>query len=336
MIDPLERWAQYGEKPDYAGLLTYGGAPYTQDPAELAGVDVAIVGAPFDDLVSDRPGTRFGPRAIRAASCPPGPHLEAGVDGFADLKLVDYGDAPVIPADAERSHRAIEQTVGEVLDAGAIPLVLGGDHSIAEATMRAVATRRGPVGLIHFDTHTDTGEEVFGATLSHGTLMRRVVDAGIVDPHRYVQIGLRGYWPGEKEFAWQRSAGITSLFAHDVMHRGIGAVVSDALAAVGSGPVYISVDVDVLDPAFAPGTGTPEPGGLSSRELLWAVRTLASQVDVVGADVVEVLPTLIGSADITALVGDRIVRETLTGVALRRRGLAHNADGAERGVARPM
>jgi agmatinase len=113
-------------------------------------------------------------------------------------------------------------------------------------------------------------------------------------------------------------------------------VVSDALAAVGSGPVYISVDVDVLDPAFAPGTGTPEPGGLSSRELLWAVRTLASQVDVVGADVVEVLPTLIGSADITALVGDRIVRETLTGVAVRRRGLAHDADGAERGVARPM
>jgi agmatinase len=199
-----------------------------------------------------------------------------------------------------------------------------------------VSAVHGPVGLIHFDTHTDTGEEVFGATLSHGTLMRRVVDAGVVDPRRYVQIGLRGYWPGEKEFAWQRSVGITSLFAHDVMHRGIGAVVTDALAAVGSGPVYMSVDVDVLDPAFAPGTGTPEPGGLSSRELLWAVRTLASQVDVVGADVVEVLPTLVGSADITALVGDRIVRETLTGIALRRRGLAHHADGAEPGVARPM
>ena len=297
---------------------------------------MAIVGAPFDDLVSDRPGTRFAPRAIRAASCPPGPHLEAGVDAFAELRVVDYGDAPVVPAQPEVAHAAIESTVAEVLRAGALPVILGGDHSITEPCLRAVSAVHGLVGLIHFDTHTDTGEEVFGATLSHGTLMRRVVDAGIVDPHRYVQIGLRGYWPGEKEFAWQRSAGITSLFAHDVMHRGIGAVVEEALAAVGSGPVYISVDVDVLDPAFAPGTGTPEPGGLSSRELLWAVRTLASQVDVVGADVVEVLPTLIGSSDITALVGDRIVRETLTGIVLRRRGLAHHADGAERGVARPM
>jgi agmatinase len=336
MIDPQERWRAYGEKPDYLGLPTFSGVPYTQDPAELEGADVAIVGAPFDDLVSDRPGTRFAPRAIRAASCPPGPHLEAGIDAIGELRVVDYGDAPVVPAQPEVAHAAIENTVGEVLRAGALPVILGGDHSITEPCLRAVSAVHGPVGLIHFDTHTDTGEEVFGATLSHGTLMRRVVDAGVVDPHRYVQIGLRGYWPGEKEFAWQRSAGITSLFAHDVMHRGIGAVVSDALAAVGPGPVYVSVDVDVLDPAFAPGTGTPEPGGLSSRELLWAVRTLASQVDVVGADVVEVLPTLVGSADITALVGDRIVRETLTGVALRRRGLAHDADGAERGVARPM
>jgi agmatinase len=149
--------------------------------------------------------------------------------------------------------------------------------------------------------------------------MYRLVEQGHVDPRRYVQIGLRGYWPGEKEFAWQAEQGITSLFAHDVMHRGIGAVVEEALSAVGEGPVYLSVDVDVLDPAFAPGTGTPEPGGLSSRELLWAVRTLASRVDVAGVDVVEVLPTLVGSADITSLVADRIVREALTGVAVRRR-----------------
>ena len=131
MIDPLERWRQYGEKPDYAGLLTYGGAPYTQDPAELAGFDVAIVGAPTDDLVSDRPGARFGPRAIRAASCPPGPHLESKVDAFEELKIVDFGDAAVLPADAARSHAAIEELVGHVLDAGLLPIVLGGDHSIA-------------------------------------------------------------------------------------------------------------------------------------------------------------------------------------------------------------
>jgi agmatinase len=319
MIDPQERWRAYGEKPDYLGLLTFSGVPYTQDPAELAGADVAILGAPFDDLVSDRPGTRFAPRSIRAAGCPPGPHLEAGVDAFADLRVVDYGDAPVVPAQPEVAHAAIEATVGEVLRAGALPVILGGDHSITEPCLRAVSAVHGPVGLLHFDTHADTGEEVFGATLSHGTVMRHVVEAGSVDPRRYAQIGLRGYWPGEKEFGWQAEQGITSLFAHDVMHRGIGAVVEEALAAAGDGPVYISVDVDVLDPAFAPGTGTPEPGGLSSRELLWAVRTLASRVDLVGFDVVEVLPTLVGSADITSLVADRVVREALTGVAVRRR-----------------
>ena len=131
MIDPLERWREYGEKPDYAGLLSFSGMPYTEDPTELEGADVVIVGAPTDDLVSDRPGTRFGPRAIRAASCPPGPHLEARLDGFAELRVIDYGDAPVLPADPARSHEAIEQTVGEVLEAGAIPIVLGGDHGIA-------------------------------------------------------------------------------------------------------------------------------------------------------------------------------------------------------------
>jgi agmatinase len=328
MIDPQERWRAYGEKPDYLGLLTFSGVPYTQDPAELAGADVAIVGAPFDDLVSDRPGARFAPRSIRAASCPPGPHLEAGVDAFAALRVVDYGDAPVVPARPEIAHAAIEATVGEVLRAGALPVTLGGDHSISEPCLRAVSAVHGPVGLLHFDTHTDTGEEVFGAWLSHGTIMRRVVDAGNVDPRRYVQIGLRGYWPGEDEFAWQAERGITSLFAHDVMQRGIGAVVEEALAAVGEGPVYMTVDVDVLDPAFAPGTGTPEPGGLSSRELLWAVRTLASRADVVGMDVVEVLPTLVGSADITSLVADRIVREALTGVAVRRRAAVSASPGS--------
>src|SRR6059058_758069 len=131
-IDPLSRWREHGEKPDYAGLLTFGGAPYTEDPAELAGVDVAVVGAPMDDLVSDRPGARFAPRAIRAASCPPGPHLEAGVDAFAALRVVDFGDAPVVPADPVRTHEAIRGLVGEVVDAGPLPVVLGGDHSITE------------------------------------------------------------------------------------------------------------------------------------------------------------------------------------------------------------
>ncbi len=318
MIDPLERWRQHGEKPDFAGPLSYGGAPLTQAPALLGGFDVAIVGAPTDDLVSDRPGARFGPRAIRAASCPPGPHLETGVDAFAELRIVDYGDAPVLPADAARTHEAIERTVREVVDAGVLPIILGGDHSIAEPDVRACA-RGGPVGLVHFDTHTDTATQVFGVEVSHGTPMYRLVRDGVVDPKRYVQIGLRGYWPGEPEFAWQREHGITALFMHDVRDRGIDAIVDETVGIVGDGPVFLTVDVDVLDPAFAPGTGTPEPGGMTSAELLRAVREVARRLDLVGADVVEVIPTMVGSADVTALVADRIVREILNGIALRRR-----------------
>jgi agmatinase len=321
MIDPLERWRALGlpDKPDYAGLLTFGGAPYTQDADELDGVDVAIVGAPTDDLVSDRPGTRFAPRAIRAASCPPGPHLEAGIDAFDELRIVDFGDAPVLPADPERTHAAIEALVGEVVDAGVIPIVLGGDHSVSEPNIRAVAARHGAVGLVHFDTHTDTGREVFSVERSHGTPMFRLVEQGHVDPTRYVQIGLRGYWPGPDEFAWQAERGITSIFMHDVRKQGIDAVVERALEIAGDRPTFLTVDVDVLDPAFAPGTGTPEPGGMSSGDLLRACRAVAGGVQLVGADVVEVLPTAIGSADVTALVAERVVREILTGLALSRR-----------------
>jgi agmatinase len=324
VIDPQERWARYGEKPDYAGRLTFSGLPYTEDPAELEGFDAAIVGAPMDDLVSDRPGARFAPRAIRAASCPPGPHLEAKVDAFSVLRVVDFGDAPVIPADPETSHAAIASSVAAVLAAGAVPVTLGGDHSITKPCIEACAAARGPVGVIHFDTHTDTGAEVFGVERSHGTFMKQLVDGGQVAGARYAQIGLRGYWPGETEFSWQAERGITSLFAHDVRDLGIREVVARALAAVGDGPVYLTVDVDVLDPAYIPGgTGTPEPGGLTASELLLAVRLVAAAVDLVGFDVVEVIPTGVGSADSAALVAERVVREGLTGLAFRRTSTPH-------------
>ena len=321
MIDPAARWPRgHLDKPWYAGLLTYAGVPYTEDPAALAGVDVAIVGAPFDDLVSARPGTRYGPRGIRGASMSQGPHLEAKLDPFVELRVVDFGDAPVVPADPVRSHQAIEATVSQVVAAGAIPIVLGGDHSIAEPDVRACAARHGAVGLLHFDTHTDTGTEVYGAELSHGTPMYRLVEQGHVDPRRYVQIGLRGYWPGEQEFAWQADRGITSFFMHDIRDLGIREVVRRALEIVGPGPAFLTVDVDVLDPAFAPGTGTPEPGGMTAVDLLWACRTVAAELDLVGADVVEVIPTAFGTSDVTALVGNAIVTEILTGLAVHSRG----------------
>lgn len=319
MLDPQRRWADVGEKPDYAGLPSFCGLPYTEDPAELEGADVAIIGAPIDELVSERPGARLGPRAIRAASAIPGPHLEAGLDPLRDLAVLDFGDAAVLPADPVRSHAAIHATVAQSLDAGALPLVLGGDHSIAEPDIRACAEACGPVGLVHFDAHTDTAAECFGVSLSHGTPMYSLVESGHVDPARYVQIGLRGYWPGEDVFDWQRERGIVSIFMHELAAGGIDRAVAQALTAVGDGPAFLSIDVDVLDPAFAPGTGTPEPGGMTSIDLLRAARTVAAGLRLVGAEVVEVCPAAIGAADITALVGARIVHEILTGIALGRR-----------------
>jgi agmatinase len=224
----------------------------------------------------------------------------------------------VIPADPLRTHAAIEALVAQVLVGGVIPLVLGGDHSISEPDIRAVASAHGPVGLVHFDTHTDTGTEVYGVEVSHGTPFYRLVEQGHLDSKRYVQIGLRGYWPGEEEFAWQAERGITSIFMHDLREHGIDQVVERAVAAVGEGPAYLSVDIDVLDPAFAPGTGTPEPGGMSTADLMRACREIARRLEIVGVELVEVIPTAVGSADITALAADRIIRETLSGVAMRR------------------
>jgi agmatinase len=221
-----------------------------------------------------------------------------------------------VPADAGTTHAQIERTVGQVVAAGAIPVVLGGDHSITEPNVRAVAARHGALGLVHFDTLTDTGTEVFGVEHSHGTPMYRLVRDGHVSGDRYVQIGLRGYWPGEAEFSWQREQGITSYFMHDLHELGIREVVERTVATVGEGPVFLTVDVDVLDPSVAPGTGTPEPGGMSSADLLGACRELARRLELVGMDGVEVIPTAVGSADVTALVADRIVREALTGLAL--------------------
>ena len=318
MIDPLARWAAHGEKPDFTGLLSFAGQRYTEDPDDLPGVDVAIVGAATDELVSDRPGARMAPRAIRAAGAPPGRHLAAGIDAFAALRVVDFGDAPVRPGDVLATAAAIEHVVGEVVDAGAIPVILGGDHSIAEPDMRAVAARHGPLGLVHFDAHADTATHVFGVARSHGTTMRRLVEDGTIDAARYVQVGLRGYWPDETVFAWQREQGITSLFMHDILAMGIEEAVGRATAIVGSGPAFISIDIDVADPSVAPGTGTPEPGGLGAADLLWAARVLARELEVVGAELVEVIPSAIGSGDVTALLADRIVRELLTGIALRR------------------
>ncbi len=321
MIDPGARWKRLGgpgmEQAAWAGLPTFAGLPYSEDPADLEGVDVAIVGAPFDELVSDRPGARFGPRAIRVASPTASFHLEERIDWAEELNVIDYGDAPVVPADPGASLAAIGQTVGEVVAAGAVPIILGGDHSIAEADVKACASGHGAVGLLHFDTHTDTADELHGQKRSHGTPMRRLVEDGVVDPQRYVQVGLRGWWPEAKDLAWQENLGITTFFMHDVERDGIDSVVDSAIEVLGAGPVFLTVDVDVLDPAFAPGTGTPEPGGLTPAQLLKACLRAGRDLDLIGADVVETLPLTV--EDATALIANRIVASVLAGIASRRR-----------------
>jgi agmatinase len=315
------------DEPSYAGGATFSKIPLVLDPAELAGHDVAIVGAPIDETVSYRPGARFGPRAIRLADVNgtipmSAPNMDAGIDPFESLSIVDHGDAPIVPADAARSHEAIRRTVADVAAAGAIPIVLGGDHSIAHPDVGAVAVAHGPepVGLVHFDAHADDAADLWGVTRSHGTPMRLLVEEGSIRGADVMQIGLRGYWPGPEEFAWAREQGFRWYLMQDVVERGLEAVVDEVISGLsGLSHVFLSVDIDVCDPAYAPGTGTPEPGGLQARELLRAVRRLATVLPLAGMEVVEVSPPY-DHADLTAMLAHRVVLEALTGVALRRSG----------------
>ena len=313
-------------QPSYAGVATFGKAPLVLDPADLPGVDVAIVGAPIDETVSYRPGARFGPRAIRAADpnggVPPSyPNMHLGVDAVHSLSVVDFGDAVVTPADAEKSHDAIRETVSMVAGAGCVPVVLGGDHSIAHPDVGAVAAASpGPVGLVHFDAHADDAPEVYGVVRSHGTPLRLLVEEGSLSGEHIVQVGLRGYWPDPEDFEWARSRGFRWHLIDEVHDRGIDAVTSDVVAALsGLDRVFLSVDIDVCDPAFAPGTGTPEPGGMAGWQLLRSVRRLAAELPIAGMEVVEVSPPY-DHADVTALLAHRVVLEALGGMALRKLG----------------
>jgi agmatinase len=241
------------------------------------------------------------------------------VDPFSVLRVVDYGDAECVPGDLARSHAAISDRVGEVLEMDALPIVLGGDHSIALPHISTVAEAigKGELGVIQFDTHADTAENVLDAA-PHGVPMRRLVEGGFVDPARFVQIGLRGCWPGPDEFRWMGDVGMHWHTMYEIDETGLDAVVSAALAAVGDGPITISLDIDVLDPAQAPGTGTPEPGGLTTRELFRAIRVISSRARVASIEVVEVSPPY-DAAGITALAAQRAIVEALVGLATNSR-----------------
>jgi len=324
-LDPYVEFEEF-DLPTYVGRTSFQKLPELTDGDALRArrPDVAIVGAPFDDGVSHRPGARFGPRAIRAATYHTGSlnSLQLGIEPFEWLDVVDAGDAPIVPANLDRGHAVIRRKVLEVAQAGAIPIVLGGDHSItfpsASAVAEAVAPRR--LGVVHFDAHADTANSTWGVLSSHGTPMRRLIESGAVEGRNFVQVGLRGYWPPPKTLEWMRAHGLRTHFMTEIEERGSEAVVADAIAEAldGAERIYLSVDIDVLDPGMAPGTGTPEPGGMLTRELLRAIRQVVGSVQLAGMDVVEVAPAY-DVSEITAAAAQRCVMEAISALAARRR-----------------
>jgi agmatinase len=297
------------------------------DPASLADADVVVVGAPYDGGASYRGGARFGPSAIRTADYLPHdgsrPSLALGTDPLRDLTVRDAGDVEMFAGDIDRSCRDLEVAVQAVAEAGAVPVVLGGDHTVTWPDVTGVARVHGwgRVGVVHFDAHADTGDSSFGSLIGHGQPMRRLIESGAVRGDRFVQVGLRGYWPPPDVLDWMAGQGMRSFEMSEIVRRGLDACLTQAFEIVTDDcdAVFLSVDIDVVDPGHAPGTGTPEPGGLTARELLDAVRRVGLELPLVGMDVVEVSPPY-DHADVTAALANRVVLETLAAMARRRRG----------------
>ena len=341
--------AQYGPDVTFLGIDRCD----LGDPASFADADVVVVGAPFDGGTSHRPGTRFGPQAIRTTDYLPHdgsrPSLSLRTDGLVDLRVLDAGDVEMFSGDAATALPRLEAAVETITRAGAIPVILGGDHAIAFPDAKGVANvlGHGRVSLVHFDAHADTGDLEFGSLWGHGAPMRRLIESGAVRGDRFLQIGLRGYWPPPTTLDWMAEQRMRSYEMTEIGHRGLDVCLTEAfsIATDDCDGVFLSVDIDVCDPGHAPGTGTPEPGGLSARELLDAVRRVCLELPVVGLDVVEVSPPY-DHADITAALANRVVLEALSAIARRRRDaaggtpwsavtplLAHRPDRLEGGAA---
>lgn len=317
---------RYGSQ--FGPNLTFLGVPECtwDEPDTYAGADVVIVGAPFDGGTSYRSGARFGPQAMRSTCYLPHdgsrPSLAMRVDALADIDVRDAGDVEMFSGDAERSCTALQEVIATISNTGAVPLVLGGDHTVTWPDVTGVARARGwgRVSVIHFDAHADTGDIEFGSLIGHGQPMRRLIESGAVRGDRFLQVGLRGYWPGPEILGWMAQQGMRSFEMTEVVAKGLDDVMDEVsrIATDECDGVFLSVDIDVCDPGHAPGTGTPEPGGLSARQLLDQVRRICYELPVVGIDVVEVAPPF-DHADITVLLGNRVVLEALSAIARRRK-----------------
>ena len=300
----------------FAGIASFMRCPATRD---LSGIDLAVVGVPFDSGTSYRSGTRFGPRKIREVS--PllwGYNNPLAVRPLDVLKVVDYGDVDVIPPSIEGTLNRIQEEVSAVVRAGVTVLALGGDHSISLPLLRAHAESFGPLAVVHFDSHPDTWESEFGPEYphSHGTPYRRAIEEKLIDPARYIQIGLRGPTSGADDWQVARDWGVRVITMDEAAEIGLPAVMA-AIHETVKGPVYVSLDIDAADPAFAPGTGTPEVGGFTSHQLLQLVRSLKG-LDLVGFDLVEVNP-LFDHGDITAILAANLAFEFLSLLAVKKR-----------------
>lgn len=296
--------------PRFSGPASFMRLPIL-DPAEAPGrIDIGLIGIPFDGATTNRPGARLGPRGVREAST--GTRAINHATGIAPYELAacaDLGDVPVNPIDVAETGRRIEAFHAPLAAAGIVPLSVGGDHFVTYPILRALGRDR-PLGLVHIDAHSDTDDAQYGGTrLTHGTPFRRAIEDGRLDSTRAVQIGLRGSQDSRDELDWARGQGVRTIGMEEVLARGLPAVATEARAIVGAGPTYLSFDIDALDPAYAPGTGTPEIGGFTSREALSLVRAMAG-LDLVGADLVEVAPPLDPSG-ITALAGATLAFEIL-------------------------
>jgi agmatinase len=304
------------QTPRFTGVRTFMRLPNTQD---LQNAHAAIVGAPFDTGASFRAGARFAPEGIRSVSHllrPYNPSQDVPI--FERLSVIDYGDVPVVPGYIEESYEKISEGMEEIHNAGVIPIVLGGDHSIALPELRAAAAVHGPLALVHFDSHADTWDEYFGKRYNHGTVFRRAVEEGLLIPEDSIQVGMRGSLYDQGDLESSRELGFDLLTTDVIRKLGIEETIARVRERVGGAKAYVSFDVDFLDPAFAPGTGTPEVGGFSSREAQEFVRGLAG-MQIVGCDVVEVYPQYDGPGQITALLAANVAFELLSQIAGRRK-----------------
>jgi agmatinase len=305
------------ETPRFSGVRTFMRLPDVQD---LENCDVAIVGAPFDTGASFRAGARFGPEGIRSVSHllrPYNPSQDVPI--FEHLSVIDYGDVPVVPGYIEESFERIAAGLEEVHRAGVLPIVLGGDHSVALPELRAAAAVHGPLALVQFDSHADTWDAYFGEKYNHGTVFRRAVEEGLLVPEHSIQVGMRGSLYDQGDLEASRELGFDLLSTDAIRKLGIEETIDRIRERVGEARAFISFDVDFVDPAYTPGTGTPEVGGFTSREALEFVRGL-SGIDIAGCDIVEVYPQYDSPGQITALLAATVAFEFLSLLAGLRKG----------------